>query len=280
LIAEIASDLQSFLSKVEQAKLAKEWSVPVSAQRRITEETKGSRWKHARVSLVVPIGVIVAVAIVCVVVAVLTSAQRADQVSFNREQALIKEAIAHRGARVLQQLDSAVGKPHADANIRKAYDPPWVAEHIGHWLQAYFDHDVVVVVDGADQIEFTRFRVAADDSASPANLRAGLTPSLDLLRGRLRAVPGRTLDLKAGQNPQMPGSDTALVQDFLGRPAIVAAVAVGTDAELAAGNDNAPIVFSVKYVDDAMLRDIGHALQLANLHGLASAAAAGDSDVT
>jgi diguanylate cyclase len=251
--------------------------VPVSAQRRIAEETKGSRWKHARVSLVVPIGVIVAVAIVCVVVAVLTSAQRADQVSFNREQALIKQAIAHRGAHVLQQLDSAAGRAHANASIRTAYNPQWVARHIGDWLQTYFDHDVEVVVDGSDQIKFTHFRVAADPS--PADLRAGLAPTLDLLRGRLRAIPARTLDLNAGQNPQMPGPRTALVQDFLGRPAIVAAVAVGTDAELAAGNDRAPIVFSVKYIDDAMLRDIGHALQLANLHGLAGAAAA-NSDVT
>ena len=37
-------------------------------------------WSHMRPSVVVPIGIIVAVAIVCVVVAALTSAQRADDV--------------------------------------------------------------------------------------------------------------------------------------------------------------------------------------------------------
>ncbi len=48
-----------------------------------------------------PIGVIVAVAIVCVVVAVLTSAQRADEVAVNTEQQLIRQAIADHGARAL-----------------------------------------------------------------------------------------------------------------------------------------------------------------------------------
>jgi diguanylate cyclase (GGDEF)-like protein len=238
--------------------------VPVSAQQHIAAETSGTRWKHARVSLVVPIGVIVAVAIVCVVVAVLTTAQRADQVSFDREQQLIHQGIGNRGARMLQQLDSVAGTPPANAAIRAAYDPQWVTQHVGHWLQAYFGHDVVVIVDSTDQIKFTSFRSPADVAA--ADLRAALAPGLDLLRGRLSAVPLRTLDLVGGQNLQTPGPRTALVQYFLGRPALVAAVAVGTDAQLSAGNDQAPIVFSVRYIDDAMLGDIGQSLALSDLH--------------
>ena len=33
---------------------------------------------------------------------------------------------------------------------------------------------------------------------------------------------------------------------------------VGTEADLALGNDRAPIVFSVKYIDENMLREVGH----------------------
>jgi len=40
----------------------------------MTEERKPSRWERMRLNLVVPIGVVVAVAVICVVVAVLTSA--------------------------------------------------------------------------------------------------------------------------------------------------------------------------------------------------------------
>ena len=42
-----------------------------------------------RLSVVVPIGVIVAVAIVCVVVAVLSSAQRADDVALDTRAAAV-----------------------------------------------------------------------------------------------------------------------------------------------------------------------------------------------
>ncbi len=244
--------------------------MPPSAQERIAEEIKGSRWGHARVSLVVPIGVIVAVAIICVIVAVLSSAQRADEVSFNRQQQLIQRAFANQGARVLQQLNSVAGTPPAVTAIRTDYDAQWVAQHVGNWLETCFGHDGVAVVDGSDQFKFMRFRAAPD--AASARVRADLAPSLDLLRGRLTALPGGTLDVLGGQSPQRPGRRTALIQHFLGRPAIVAAVAVGTAADLSAGNGGAPIVFSVQYIDGTMLRQIGNDLQLSDLHEIGTTA--------
>ena len=129
----------------ETAAIKKDLSVPPALQQRIAGEgSRRSRWDRARISLVLPIGVIVAVAIVCVVVAVLTSAQRADEVSFSREQQLIRQAISDNGVRVLRQLDSVAGTPHGAAAIRANYDPQWV-KHIGNWLQTYFKHDAVQI---------------------------------------------------------------------------------------------------------------------------------------
>src|SRR5579884_3047399 len=123
--------------------MAKDDAVRPSAQQRIGGESQGSRWDRARVSLVVPIGVIVAVAIICIVVAVLTSAQRADEVSFRHEQGLIREALVDHGEQVLQQLASVAETPRATASIRASYDPSWVQRHVGTWLQTYFGHDIV-----------------------------------------------------------------------------------------------------------------------------------------
>ena len=50
-----------------------------------------------RPSVVVPIGVIVAVAIVCVVVAALSSAQRADSVALDNERQLFTRALTTQG---------------------------------------------------------------------------------------------------------------------------------------------------------------------------------------
>ncbi len=247
--------------------------MPPSAQEHIAGETTGSHWDPARISLVLPIGVIVAVAIVCVVVAVLTSAQRADEVSFNRDQQLIRQAITDNGTRVLRQVDSIAGTPRAVVAVRLNYDPDWAERHLGTWLEGYFGHDVVAVFDGADHLTYVRFRDGT--TTPPAGLTADLADSLNLLRGRLKVIPSRVLPVDAAQTPVRPGRHTAFIQRFLGRPAIVAAVAVGEDSDLAAGNAGAPIVVSIKYIGAAMLRDIGSDLQVANLHSLDAAAPAG-----
>ena len=234
-----------------------------SARPKIAEERKRSHWNPVRPTLVMPIGAIVAVAIVCVVVAVLTLAQRADEVSFNREQQLIQQAIADRGARVARELESVAATERATEAIRVDYDPLWVEHRFGGWLQAYFHHDLVVVLDGFDQIKYANARSA--DGTDTADLHKDLADSLNLLRGRLDIVPDHVIAAVAGHYPQNPGRRVALIQRFFDRPAIVAAVAVGSDSDLKLGNEHAPIAFSVKYIDETMLREIGSRLQLCRL---------------
>jgi diguanylate cyclase (GGDEF)-like protein len=229
-----------------------------------------------RLNLVVPIGLVVAVAIVCVIFAVLSSAQRADEVSLAREQQLIHRAITARGERILRELQSVAGTEHANLAIRTDYDPQWVERSLGTPLTTTFDYDVAVVVDGSDKIKYKLFQSPGDPGVT--ELRAQLAPTLDLLRGRLNAVPPRTIPILQ-QNPRKPGRRTALIQQFAGRPAIVAAVAVGTDADLALGNDRAPIAFAIEYIDENMLRAIAHLLQLPGLRQIDDATQAGGQQV-
>src|SRR5205085_5381831 len=64
------------------------------------------------------------------------------------------------------------------------------------------------------------------------------------------------------------------LQAFLDRPAIVAGVAVARPGELVA-DAAAPIVLSVKFIDDDILSDVSSRLQLRNLRRLDSAEPAG-----
>ena len=93
-----------------------------AAHSHIAGERKRSRWTKARLSLLVPVGAIVVVAIVCVVVAVLTSARRADEVSAGREQSLLETAIAGKGMRLVRELESAAATERATNSIRNTYD--------------------------------------------------------------------------------------------------------------------------------------------------------------
>jgi diguanylate cyclase len=236
--------------------------VPRTAQSRIAGGRKRSRWDKARLSLLLPIGAIVGVAIVSIVVAVLTTAQRADEVSLNREQQLIQQAVLARGVHVWREVTSAAATERATAEMRNGYDPQWV-DRRGNWLEKYFKHDVVVLVDGADQIKYTRFKAPNDGGSS--DMRGQLAATLDLLRGRLSAAPDQTILLLPAQDAAKPGRSTALIQRFLDKPAIVAAVAIGSDSELALGNDHVPIMVSVKFIDNVMLGEIGPRLELSDL---------------
>jgi diguanylate cyclase (GGDEF)-like protein len=252
-------------------------SVLPSARSEIAGESKGSRWDQVRVSLVLPIGAIVAVAIICVVVAVLTSAQRADEVAFNTQQQLIRQGIVDHAERALHLVDSVAATPRATQKIRDTYDADWADRSIGKRL-ADFNDGVVVIVGADDRIKYTHLTAPAGNGAS--DLLAAFAPSLDLLRGRLSAMPGQAIAVIAAQDSAKPGRSTVLIQRFLDKPAIVAAVAVGSDAELASGNDGAPIVLMAKFIDDRLLNKIGDTLQLNELHQIDEPAQAGDDGAT
>ncbi len=234
-----------------------------SARPQIAESASRSRWNRARLRLIVPIGVIAAVAVACLLIAVLTSARRANEVSLTREQQLVQQEIVARGARVLREVESVAGTPGATQAIRVEYDRPWIEHHLGNWLEAFFDHDLVVVVDGTNGVEYARSRISGDVGST--DLPTGLSSVLDLLRGRLTNPPSHAMSILAAEDPRGNGRSVALIEHFLDRPAIVAAVAVGSDKDLAHGNENAPVVVSVKYIDDNVLRDIGARLQLPGL---------------
>ena len=125
---------------------------------------------HARRGVVIPIGIIVAVAIVCVVVAVLGSAQRADEVAIATERQLFTRALHNHGERMLREVDAVANSDAAYRNIRLDFDTEWVQVYVGQRLQSYFDHHFVFVADPSD-----RFRTPR--SATAASIRTGSTPS-------------------------------------------------------------------------------------------------------
>jgi len=246
-----------------------------SGRLQIAGESKGSRWDQAR--LVMPIGVIVVVAIMCVIGAVLISARRADEVAFNTEQLLIAQSIAEHGQHALRLVEGAAATPSATAKIRDGFDRQWADQALGEWL-VKFHFDEVAIVNGADRVAYVYSGGSAGGSAS--DLPAQFAPSLDLLRGRLSETPAHTVAVLQGQNPVKPGRGTVLVQDFHGKPAYVAAVAVGSDADLAQGNGRAPIVLAVKYLGMRLLAKIGGNLELTNLRPIDNLAQAGDDRST
>ena len=138
--------------------------MPAVVRPRASEE-KYTSWDRARLSVVVPIGVIVAVAIVCIVVAVLSSAQRADDVAVQHEKQLFTRALSSYGERVLREVKSVAAADQAVQNLRVKYDPVWAQQRVGLWLKTYFDHDYVFIFDGNDHPIFSQFGRDALDAS-------------------------------------------------------------------------------------------------------------------
>jgi diguanylate cyclase (GGDEF)-like protein len=236
--------------------------VPAKARPRSAEERQYTSWDRARLSIVVPIGVIVAVAIVCIVVTVLSSAERADEFSVDHERQLLSRAITGYGERILREVDSATSTDVAVRNIRDNFNSRWVHRNVAQWLESFFDQDLVFALDGKDQVIYSLANRTSTDTGWFTAASADIVPLIDYLRGR-DAAARSPLEKTLAPN-ESPNQQLVAVHKFMGRPAIITAVAVG--AKLAAPDVPVPIVASVRYIDRAMLADISTRLRLENLH--------------
>ncbi|AXK79444.1 EAL domain-containing protein [Pseudolabrys taiwanensis] len=236
------------------------------ARSHTTAERQSTNWDRARLSVVVPIGVIVAVAIVCIVVAVLSSAQRADEMAVDHERQLLSRAIGSYGERVLREVESVATSDAAIQNLRLGFDPNWARQRVGLWLETFFNHDYIFVFDGQDKpiyslngrrgFEPEWFEAAHNDLAAVLEFMRGRDPTLD---GAIRL--NETGVSAGGAHPQ-----AAVIRLLLGRPAIIAAVAVGPIADIPPSFDTlAPIVMSVKFIDSDVLSNIASQLRMTNL---------------
>src|SRR6266568_8043636 len=174
-----------------------------AARSDIGEARKPVGWNHIRLSVVVPIGVIVAVAIVCVVVAVLSSAQRADEVALDTERQLFTRALANHGERILREIESVSTSEVANRRIRVEFDHAWVQIYVGLRLQSSFDHDFVFIADAADRFLYASLGLRSVDPNWFNSIQPDLKGVLDLVRGR-PSVGGGAIDLEPTRSSGLP----------------------------------------------------------------------------
>jgi len=251
----------------------------LSARPRVAEERPYTSWDRARLSIVVPIGVIVAVAIVCIVVAVLSSAQRADEVAIEHEKQLLSRALDNLGERVLREVESVASSDAAIRNIRLNFDPTWTEQRAGLWLETYFDHDYVFVFDAADKPVFSLIGNRPAPPSWFAEAWPDMKTVIDYMRDRAPSLRGaiNLSDMSLTEGGAHPNA--AVIRSFMGRPAVLAAAAVGPLADLPPALDKtAPILLAVKFIDSGVLAHIAGQLQLTHLRniGAKEPAPAGD----
>jgi diguanylate cyclase (GGDEF)-like protein len=240
--------------------------LPAVVRPRSSDERPYTSWDRARLSVVVPIGVIVAVAIVCIVVAVLSSAHRADEVATQHEKQLFAHALDNYGERVLREVKSVATSEQAIQNIRVKFDPAWAQQRVGLWLQTYFDHDIVFIFDGQDKPIYAQTGRRAAETSWFEKAQPDFDSVLEYMHGRDPAMNGALRIAEPSVTEDGPFAQSAVIRDIQDKPAIIAAVAVGrADNAPSARDVTAPIVMSVKFIDKDVLADIASQLSLTNL---------------
>ena len=147
------------------------------------------------------------------------------------------------------------------------FDIEWVQVYVGQRLQSYFDHHFVFVADPSDRLLYATLGSARVDPNWFNSVRADLNPALDQLRGRSHSpCRQRARRRRSAARRRRRASASTRLQTFLGRPAILGAVAIASSDDLARNSaEKAPIVMSVKLIDSDVLAEIASHLQLRNL---------------
>jgi diguanylate cyclase (GGDEF)-like protein len=229
--------------------------------------TKPAGWDRTRLGVLVPLGVVVAVAIVCIVVAALTSAQRADEVAVAREQELLTRAIANHGEWSLSRLKNVVESDVAVSPGDIEQSASLVQPRLATWLGALLDHSFVAVINSADQVVYSQ--LGRDRSIPPVTgaVMPALHSLIEYLRQRTPVVPNGVLYLPTGARSAARDAlnGSVFLHNINGQLCIVTALAVLGSGGDARASGPPPIVLSVRTVEQNLLRAIGGRLQLVNL---------------
>jgi diguanylate cyclase (GGDEF)-like protein len=137
---------------------------------------------------------------------------------------------------------------------------------VGNWLETHFDHDYVFIFDRDDDLIYSLLGSHASDAKWMASARGDFASVLEYMRGRDATLHGairlnKPSLTEGGAHPQ-----SAVIRRVMGKPAIIAAVAVGPFDGIPRSVDrDAPVIMSVKFIDEGALTSIATQLRLVNL---------------
>ncbi len=223
------------------------------------------------------VSILVAFAIVCVVVAAVTAARHADEMALATERQLLSRALQSYGERMQREVEAVASTEAAYRKIRLDLDLDWMQFYVGQRLHSYFGHHFVFVMDASAQILIAAL---GDRRADPGWFNS-VRGDLDLALGQLRApIAESSGNALASAGPHTTAHGITSLQSFLGRPAILAAVAVtnrGDGKSIEASQ--APAVIAIKMIDGDVLSEIAAQLHLRNLRESSSGRLAPDEHI-
>ncbi len=223
-------------------------------------------WGRRRIGGLVPLGLVVAIAIVCVVVAALMSAQRADVVALERERQLLAKAITTHGEWSLGRLRTIIASKASVSAEDIEQSPSLVQQRLSVWLGPLSDHHLVLVLNTANEIAYLQHGQDASQHGQDApdlklhqDVFLQLRSIAEYARGRTQSSPPGIMRLVGAPDGNV------LLHNFDGRLALSTTMPVRNPGSDENGSASGPIVLTLRLVGAPMLSGMGERINLANL---------------
>jgi diguanylate cyclase (GGDEF)-like protein len=233
------------------------------------QKSKPTGWDRTRLGVVVPLCVVVTIAIICIVVAALTSARQANQVAFEREKQLLTRAINNHGEWSLRRLQTVALSNSGITADDIDHDSPQAQRQLTMWFNSLLDHDLVVATDSSDRIVHSQSGKGRPDPRLLSEMMPRLPLLIDHLRDRTDMLPERTMPLVLAERPATGSriGPAVFLYGVKSQLAIVTVMPIMRRQDRASAVDSAasPLILTVRIVDPKLLANISDRLQLANL---------------
>jgi diguanylate cyclase (GGDEF)-like protein len=239
----------------------------VAEQKRSRQSDDRTRpfWQRARPSGIAPIGLLVGVAMVCIVFAVLSSAHRADLVAFDHERRLVSLALADRQAQIVSEVEHIAGSDEAFQRLWLQLDDQWVRQQIGLRLKNQLGYTLVLLVDAGSNFVY---QLAGEADVAPDLTGVATLNELNPILAKLFATApglGRAGVFEASKSTMRPSRGVARLQRFRGQPALLAAAALSMGQRNFPAAAAMPVVLIVNFLNPSFLEHIGTRLALPHL---------------
>ena len=187
-----------------------------------------------------PLGLVVAIAIVCVVVAALISARHADVVALERERQLLAKAITTHGEWSLGRLRTVIASKASVGAEDIEQSPALVQQRLSAWLGPLSDHQLVLVLNSANEIAYSQHGQDAPDLKLHQDVFLRLQSIAEYGRGRTQSSPPGIMRLVGAPDGNV------LLHNFDGRLALSTTMPVRNPGSEENGSAGGPIVLTLR----------------------------------
>jgi diguanylate cyclase (GGDEF)-like protein len=212
-----------------------------------------------------PLCVIVAVAILCIVVAAVFSAQRANEVALEHEKNMLRNAIVYRGQWSLRMLRSSMTIDRTDTDpAQSTQESERLISRVKSSYRKFVEHDFILIADDAGRLVDGLVNTDSAHPELPPLAFAEVAPVLAYLQGRTRTVPERIAWLvpsKVSPEDKPPDAVAFLQTQSNGIIVIVSVVRHEGAKPL--------LVLAAQTMSETSLGELGRRLLMANLRQVA-----------